>query len=61
MRAKGVSKTVVNKDLKHELYKWCLDDQKELKHTQVRINSQDHNIGVFKQVKTSLSPLDTKK
>ena len=32
-----------------------------MRHTQVVIRSMGHQIGVYEQVKTSLSPLDTKK
>ena len=61
MRAKRVIKFVVKKDLNHESYKRCLFDQKEMKYTEIRINSVGHQIGVYEQVKTSLNPLDTKK
>ena len=60
-RAKGVQKTVVKKDLRHELYKQCLDEHKEMKHKQIVIRSRGYQMGVYKQNKTSLSPLDTKK
>ena len=60
-KAKGVQKTVVKKDLRHELYKQCLDEHKETKHKQIVIRSHGHQIGVYEQNKTSLSPLDTKK
>ena len=60
-KAKGVVRTVVKKDLRHELYKQCLDEQKEMKHKQIVIRSRGHQMGVYEQNKTSLSPLDTKK
>jgi hypothetical protein len=60
-KAKGVQRVVVKKDLRHELYKEALFERKEFKHTQVAIRSHGHQIGVFEQVKTSLSPMDTKK
>jgi hypothetical protein len=60
-KAKGVQRVVVKKDLRHESYKTCLDEHKEMRHTQVVIRSKKHQIGVYEQVKTSLSPLDTKK
>jgi hypothetical protein len=60
-KAKGVQRVVVKKDLRHVLYKQCLDEHKEMRHTQVAIRSKGHQIGVYEQVKTSLSPLDTKK
>ena len=60
-KAKGVQRVVVKKDLRHELYKQCLDERKEIKHKQIVIRSQGHQMGVYEQTKTSLSPLDTKK
>ena len=60
-KAKGVTRTVVKKDLRHELYKQCLDEHKEMKHAQAVIRSHGHQMGVYEQVETSLSPLDTKK
>lgn len=60
-KAKGVKKNVVQKDLQHKMYKECLEKRKEMRHKQTVIRSQDHQMGVYEQVKTSLSPLDTKK
>jgi len=60
-KAKGVLKTVVKKDLRHELYKQCLDKHRKMKHKQIVIRSRAHETGVYEQNKTSLSPLDTKK
>ena len=60
-KAKGVQRAVVKKDLRHDLYKQCLDERKQMKHTQVAIRSHGHQIGVYEQTKTSLSPMDTKK
>jgi len=31
-KAKGVQRTVVKKDLRHELYKQCLDEHEQMKH-----------------------------
>lgn len=60
-KAKGVQRTVVKKDLHHELYKQCLNERIEMRHKQTVIRSQGHQMGVYEQNKTSLSPLDTKK
>jgi len=60
-KAKGVQKTVVKKDLRHELYKQCLDEHKEMNHKQIVIRSHGHQMGIYEQNKTSLCPLDTKK
>jgi len=45
-KAKGVRKTVVKKDLRHELYKQCLDEHKEMNHKQIVIRSRAHQMGV---------------
>jgi len=60
-KAKGVQRTVVKKDLCHELYKQCLDEHKEMMHKQIVILSHGHQMGVYQQNKVSLSPLDMKK
>jgi len=60
-KAKGVVRTVVKKDLRHELYKQCLDEHKEMKHKKIVIRSRGRQMGVYEQHKTSLSPLYTKK
>jgi hypothetical protein len=59
-KAKGVSKAVVKKDLRHDVYKECLEERKEFRHIQTAIHSHGHHIGAYEQSKTSLSPLDTK-
>jgi hypothetical protein len=43
------------------MYKECLAKRKEFRHIQTAIRSHGHQIGVYEQNKTSLSPLDTKK
>jgi len=50
----------VKKDLLHELYKQCLDEHKGMKHKQIVIRSRAHQMALYEQNKTSLSPLDTK-
>jgi hypothetical protein len=50
-KAKGVSKAVVKKDHRHELYKECLEERKEFRHSQTVIRSHGHHIGVYKQIK----------
>jgi len=52
-KAKGVVRTVVKKDLRHELYKQSLDEHKEMKHKQIVIRSRGHQMGVYEQNKTS--------
>ena len=60
-KAKGISKIVVKRDLRHDLYVDSLMNQKEMRHTMVAIRSNHHKMGVYKIDKISLSPLDTKK
>ena len=60
-KGKRIQRAVVKKDLHHELYKECLFQHKQMRHTQVVIRSREHQIGVYEQNKISLSPLDTKK
>jgi hypothetical protein len=61
MKAKGVSKTVVKKDLRHDMYKDCLVARKEFRHIQTAICNHGHQIGLYEQNKVGLSPLDNKK
>lgn len=60
-KAKGVTKAVVKKDLRHDLYKQCLNERKQMVHQQVALRSRKHQIGLYEQNKISLSPMDTKK
>jgi uncharacterized protein YeeX (DUF496 family) len=60
-KAKGVTKTVVRKDLKHSLYLSCLMEGTEMIHNMVTIRSKNHKLGVYSINKISLSPLDTKR
>jgi len=59
-KAKGVQRVVV-KGIRHELYKHCLDERMEIKHNQIVLRSNAHQMRVYEQNNTSLSPLDTKK
>ena len=60
-KAKGVSKAVVKKDLRHNLYLSSLMENKETIHNMVSIRSENHKLGLYSMNKISLSPLDTKK
>jgi hypothetical protein len=60
-KAKGISKPIVVKELSHDLYKKSLFGEVEMRHEMYCIKSENHNMGVYKINKTSLSPLDTKK
>ena len=59
-RAKGVSRPVVKTELNFNTYKKCLLEQQVFENTQAVIRSKNHKIGVYHQLKTNLSPIDTK-
>ncbi|XP_046347918.2 uncharacterized protein LOC125381613 isoform X2 [Haliotis rufescens] len=59
--AKGVSKTVIKKQLRHSLYKDCLFDQKQFRHNMNQIQSQNHQLHTVSINKISLSPYDDKR
>ena len=60
-KAKGISRTTVKKDLRYELCKECIDNDKQFKHKQVYIRSNNHQMGVYEQNKTCLNSIDSKK
>lgn len=60
-KAKGVSKVVIKKDIKHENYKKVLEEHKVLRHEMLQLRSNKHNIFMNRVNKISLSPTDTKK
>jgi len=60
-KAKGVQRVVVRKYLRHELYRKCLNQRRDMNHKQTVIRSHSHQMGVYEQNKKSLSPLYTKK
>ena len=60
-KGKGVKKSVLEKDVKHQDYKDCLFEQKEYQHTMMRFRSHQHQLYTEKQVKKSLSPFDDKR
>src|SRR5271154_2248827 len=59
-RAKGVQKAVVKKDLTHNIYDACIQNQKEQMVLMHQLESKDHTIGLLQSSKIGLSPLDTK-
>ena len=52
---------VVKTELNFNTYKKCLLEQQVFENTQAVIRSKNHKIGVYHQLKTSLSPIDTKR
>ena len=60
-KAKGVSKVVTKKELKHSNYLNCVYNKKASTHTMTSIRTNNHITNTIEQDKTSLSPLDTKR
>ena len=59
--AKGVKKSVVRKDVKHENYKDTLFKQQHMRHTMRAIRSDRHQLYSYELNKTSLSCFDDKR
>lgn len=60
-RAKGVKKSVVKKQLKHQHYKSVLFDKSSRKDIMKMIRNDNHNLYTVVQNKTSLSAFDDKR
>ena len=60
-KAKGVTKCVTENSLSFDNYKKCLHDQQTFANEQTLLRSTNHKIGLYKQLKASLSPIDTKR
>ena len=61
MRAKGVSRTVLNHEISFNNYCESLFINKYFKHDMKRLCSKEHSIKAIKQTKISLSPFDDKR
>ena len=59
--AKGIKKSVIKKELVHELYKKVLLESKELHHKMNCIRSKNHEIYTYEINKKSLSCFDDKR
>ena len=59
--AKGITKNIINKELRHENYKDVLLNTKQLRHTMKTIRSKKHEIGSYEINKISLSAFDDKR
>ena len=59
--AKGVKKCVMEKQLKHEAYRACLENKTEMRHEMNMIRSYSHQVYSITVNKTSLSPYDDKR
>ena len=59
--AKGLSKVVKDKDIRHLDYRESLFSAKQMSHKQIRIMQEEHELYTVETKKTSLSPLNDKK
>ena len=58
---KGIKKSVLKKEIKHQDFKDCLFQQREYKHSMMNFRSECHQVYTIKQTKKSLSPFDDKR
>lgn len=58
---KGIKRSVLKKDIKHQQFKDCLFKQREYQHSMMNFRSECHQIYTIKQFKKSLSPFDDKR
>ena len=59
--AKGVSRPVIRKELRHEFYKNCLFKKRAMKQNMHLIRSKKHQIETIRINKTTLTPYDDKR
>jgi hypothetical protein len=59
--AKGVKKSVIDKEIHHEDYLSCLAEQIQFEHEYNQISSKSHSVSTNLQKKISLSPFDDKR
>ena len=59
--AKGVKKSVIRKEIKHQHYKDCLFNNQIMKHKMNTIRSECHQVSSYQINKTSLSCYDDKR
>ena len=58
---KGIKKSVLKKEVKHEDFKDCLMEKREYQHHMMGFRSHQHQIYTIKHTKKSLSPFDDKR
>ena len=59
--AKGISKTVIKKHLRHDLYRSCLGESRYMISRMTQIRSEYHQVYTIDVNKVSLSPYDDKR
>ena len=61
-KGKGIKKSVLKKDIKHQDFKDCLFEKREYQHSMMGFRSHQHQLlYTQKQTKKSLSPFDDKR
>ena len=60
-RAKGIKANVIAQELKHDMYKECLQESASLRFNMTSIRSYQHEIYTIRQRKIGLSPYDDKR
>ena len=58
---KGIKKSVLKKEIRHQDFKDCLMMKKEFQHSMMNFRSKQHQLHTIKQTKKSLSPFDEKR
>lgn len=58
---KGIKKSVLKKEVRHQDFKDCLFLRQDYEHTMVNFRSQHHQLFTIKQTKKSLSPFNDKR
>lgn len=58
---KGIKKSVLQKEIRHQDFKDCLMEKREYEHSMMGFRSQRHQVFTLKQTKKSLSPFDDKR
>ena len=58
---KGIKKSVLKKEVRHQDFKDCLMEKREYEHSMVNFRSQRHQVFTLKQTKKSFSPFDDKR
>ena len=60
-KGKGIKKSVLKKDIKHQDFKDCLFEKREYQHSMMGFRSHQHQLYTGKQTKKSLSLFDDKR
>ena len=58
---KGIKKSVLKKEIRHQDVEDCLMEKREFQHSMMNFRSKQHQLFTVKQTKKSLSPFDDKR